>query len=342
VNGHPVQLFVRDEGDNASAAATGVQQLLEDDVDAIIGPASSNITVAVLPTIATAGVVDCSPSASTIGLDDFPDNHLFFRTIPSDSLQAEAMAKVIEQTGETSASIGYVNDGYGQPFQTDLLAALLRRRISVTTAIGYSTAANDFAGIADRLLRPGGGAVAVIGDRDAGARLLGALAQATGATPRDIVVNDSLRQPWSLGLLASVNSAERAHIVGVSQDVLTTDPVLLGELTRQSPTATGLFAGPAYDCANIIMLAAVQAGSTRPSAIAALITDVTSGGSRCVTFAACRALLADKRNINYDGPGGQFAIGADGDPESGVFDQFGFGADGRDITTNTVNVSYPP
>ena len=28
VNGHPVQLFVRDEGDNASAAATGVQQLL--------------------------------------------------------------------------------------------------------------------------------------------------------------------------------------------------------------------------------------------------------------------------------------------------------------------------
>ena len=38
------------------------------------------------------GLVACSPTAAAMALDDFPDRGLFVRTIPSDSLQAAAIA----------------------------------------------------------------------------------------------------------------------------------------------------------------------------------------------------------------------------------------------------------
>ena len=135
VNGQPVDLIIRDEGSDAVAAGVSLQDLIDSNVDVIIGPASSTTAIELMPTIVQSGIAACSPSASALALDDFPDDDLFFRTIPSDSLQAEAMAQVIEQTGETSASIAYVDDGYGRPFETALEAALRRRGIEVTAAV---------------------------------------------------------------------------------------------------------------------------------------------------------------------------------------------------------------
>ena len=44
------------------------------------------------PLLLVAGVVTCSPSATALALDDYPDNKLFFRTVPSDSLEMVAIA----------------------------------------------------------------------------------------------------------------------------------------------------------------------------------------------------------------------------------------------------------
>lgn len=340
VNGMPVQLFIRDEGSDAATAAVGLQQLIDAKVDVIIGPASSNTAVALAPTIVEAGIATCSPSASALALDDIPDNHLFFRTIPSDSLQAEAMAKVIEQTGETTAAIVYVDDGYGRPFEQGLTTALQRRGIAISDSVGFSISDNEFGTEAARLVNSGGGAIAIIGDPDAGSRMLAAIAEAIGSAPREIVVNDALRRPWSISLLGSVNPNLRRRVVGVSPSVLTEDPVLLAAVAAEDPTATGLFATQAYDCANLFMLAAQQSGSTQPDVIASLLTGVSTGGSACATFAECRSLLDDGRNINYEGPGGLLELDASGDPEVAQFDQFTFDDSGRDVTTNTITVSY--
>jgi hypothetical protein len=46
----------------------------------------------------------------------------------------------------------------------------------------------------------------------------------------------------------------------------------------------------------------------------------------------CADLLADARNIDYDGPGGTVQLGASGDPERARFDLFGFNEDGVDVS----------
>jgi hypothetical protein len=44
-----------------------------------------------------------------------PDRELFFRTAPSDSLQASAIAEQAERTGALSALVVYLDDAYGRP-----------------------------------------------------------------------------------------------------------------------------------------------------------------------------------------------------------------------------------
>lgn len=336
VNGQNVELVVRDEGADAAAAGVALQALLDAHVDAIIGPASSTVAIALAPTIVDANVAACSPSASALALDGFPDKNLFFRTIPSDSLQAEAMAEVIEQTGETSAAVTYVDDGYGRPFEAALENALRRRGITVSDAVGFSVEDSNFTAEAVRVANAGNGAIALIGDPDAGTRVLAALAQAIGSVPRDIVVNDALRRPWSISLLASVSAANRERIVGVSPYVRTDDKTLTNAIIAQDPNASGLFATQAFDCANLIMLAAQQTGSTQSTTLAAAIPDISTGGSACSTFAQCKQLIDAGRNINYDGPSGGLALGSDGDLNTATFDEFSFDPTGRDVSSRQI------
>lgn len=333
VLGVDVELFVRDEGADENTAALSIQQLIESHVDVIIGPASSIAAITVVPTAVQAGVALCSPSASALALDDLPDDGLFFRTIPSDSLQADAMAAMIEQTGQTSAAIAYVDDGYGRPFEAALQQSLRTRGIVVTKSVGFAIDDNDFTTEADRLVSSGGGALALIGDPDAGSRMLAALAAALDDTPRPIFVNDALRRPWSVSLLDSVKARTREMIRGVSNRVRSQSDDLLSAIAAEDGSArSGLFANQAYDCANLFMLAAQQTGSTQPRVIAAVVPDISSGGSPCATFVDCAALIAQERNIDYDSPGGVLDIGASGDPTSALFAEFTFDATGRDVS----------
>lgn len=345
VDDRPVELVIRDEGSDAASAAASFQQLVDSQVDVMVGPASSNVAISLASTIASSGIAACSPSASTMALDNIPARSMLFRTIASDSLQAEAMADAIEQTGSKSAAITFVDDGYGRPFAQALQLALSRRNITVSKFAGFAVVDDEFAPEAKAIVASQPGAIALIGDADAGSRMLVALAQATAATPRDIVVNDALRRPMSIGVLGSIAPAVRAKLVGVSQNVVTANDAresgelvaAIAGLTKES--ATGLFATQAFDCANLFMLAAIQSGSTRADLIAEEVGAVSVGGSACLSFVACANLLADGRNIDYDGPSRRLQLGLNGDPSTADFEEFVFDPDGRDIKKSTVTVT---
>ncbi|RLE26259.1 MAG: amino acid ABC transporter substrate-binding protein, partial [Actinobacteria bacterium] len=139
VLGQPVRTVIADEGSTSTSATAAIQQLLELDVDAIIGPASSLITLATLDDIVSSGTLACSPTASALALDDYPDDGLFFRTIPSDSLQAKAIADVAALTGVQRVSIVYADDAYGQGLAKAVEAALVERPISIVDTIPFSS-----------------------------------------------------------------------------------------------------------------------------------------------------------------------------------------------------------
>jgi branched-chain amino acid transport system substrate-binding protein len=339
VNGEPVRRIVRSEGDDIIAATSAMQALVDAGVDAIVGPASSNNTLAALGTAVAAGRVTCSPTASAMALDAYPDNGLFFRTIPSDSLQAWAIARAADQTGTSRVTIAYIDDAYGRPFADQVAIAVATLGIAVSAEVPYTRAEASITDAARTVADGAPRSVVVIGDSATGPAMLTAIDLATGDGAVTYVVNDAMRRPAATVQPFTPEVASR--IVGVSPRATTTNSAFLDALLALNPRTSGLYAANAYNCVNLIALAATMSGSTLPQTIARTIPTVSVNGSRCTDFPSCAELLRAGRNIDYEGPNGELTIGSDGERVAADFDLFGFDDSGRDVTRGQITIFRP-
>ena len=334
-NGRPVRMITREEGDNAATAGLAVQELAPL-VDAIVGPTSSLNTLGTLGATVDAGVLSCSPTATALALDAFPANGLFFRTIPSNSLEAVAMANVVESSGGSTAMVVYIDDAFGRPFAEAAEAAITAEGTRVAGSAGFTANEDSINAAVAAVERAKPDIIAVIADGTTGPAIINAI-DARASTRLTYVVNDAVRRPAASAQPFSASLGRR--VLGVSPLAYANSLQFTQELTAINPAATGLFAHNAYDCLSVIALAAQAAGSDRPAEIAAAIPAVTNSGTGCTTFTACATALADGRNIDYNGPTGTLAIGADGMVTAATFERFTFDETGRDISDGSISIS---
>ena len=331
--GHGVVLIPADEGVVGVGVDPAIAILLDARVDAIIGPSSSLNALAGLGEIINAGVVACSPTASASSLDDFPDHNLFFRTIPSDSLQASAIAEAVDRTGASKATVAYVDDAYGQTFVEHVGTELTRKGIAQNEPVPYSSDNQSIKAAAQSIALTSAGVVVVIGDATSGPVMLQAIDAASGDNRPSYVVNDAMRRPTASAEPMGGSLASR--ITGVSPIAYSSDTEFLAQLGA-APGNSSPYAANAFDCVNLIALAATAAKSTQPTMIAAAIPAVSDSGTPCTSFAGCEAGIQAGSNIDYDGPGDILTIGANGDVSSAMFELFGFDSAGRDYNKLTV------
>jgi ABC-type branched-subunit amino acid transport system substrate-binding protein len=273
---------------------------------------------------------DC---ATAIALDDFPDNGLIFRTIPSDSLQAVAIAKSAELTGVPRVSMAYIDDVYGRAFARAVGQELQYRNIQLVDRVAFSSSDSDLADNVTTLFSQDPGAIIVLADADTGARILAEIGSNAAvrrpAVPR-ILVNDAVRMARSSQLLRDLPNRVRSQILGISPLAIPTE-------------ATGFtapFAAHAHDCANLIALAAERSGSDDPLRIANSIAGVSVGGSVCVSFGDCKNRLQLGLQIDYVGASGPLRLSSrSGDPTIAFFQRFTFDTDGRDVSGSVLDAS---
>lgn len=333
--GQDVVLVPADEGAAAANVDPAITNLVDAGVDAIVGPASSLDALAGLHEIVEAGVVACSPTASASVLDNFPDHNLFFRTIPSDTLEAMAIAEAVDRTGASQAAVTYIDDDYGQTFVANVSKALRRKGIEQTAAIPYDPNNQSIASAAGRIAATGAGVVVVIGDATSGPVMLDAIDAAPGSTRPIYIVNDAMRRPTTS--TEPFGGSLSSRVTGVSPPAFSSDEQFIAQLNAP-PGDNSPYAANAYDCVNLIALAALEASSTQPTSIAAQIPSVSDSGTPCNTFVACRTGIQSGSNINYDGPGGPVSLNSNGDVAAATYDEFGFDSTGRDYRKGTVSV----
>ena len=327
-HGHEIELIPADEGVGGIGIDPAIATLIDAGVDAIIGPASSTNALAGLGEIVNAGVVACSPTASASLLDNFPDRNLFFRTIPSDSLQAMAIGEAVDRTGASRATVAFIDDAYGQAFADSIKSSLDLKGIQQTAAVPFSADNVSIKRAADEVAKTGAGVVVVVGDATSGPVMLGEIDSAEPNVQPVFIVNDAMRRPTASAEPMGGSLARR--VTGVSPIAYSTDQQFLDELGA-TPDNPSPYAANAFDCVNLIALAAWAGNSTQPDDIAHQIPLVSASGTPCMTFANCRDDIQVGSNINYDGPGGTVTIGSNGDLSQAEFDLFGFDDSGRDI-----------
>jgi ABC-type branched-subunit amino acid transport system substrate-binding protein len=127
VMGSPVQYVDGDDGGSGDVAGATLDVLISKGVQAIVGPCCSGVTQKILPKVVANNLLMISMSATSAALSKIDDKGLFFRTCPSDNLQAKALADIVMRDGSSKVMIVARDDSYGtglqQGVQADLKAA---------------------------------------------------------------------------------------------------------------------------------------------------------------------------------------------------------------------------
>ncbi len=301
VLGNPVELLSGDEAGDAGRAAEEATRLLAAGVQGIVGAAATGMTMAVIDQITSAGVVQCSPSNTGILLTAQPDNGgYYFRTAPSDVLQAPVLADLVVNAGYEDIAVVARADDYGVPFMDETVAQLETRGANVVFSDSYDPEAATFDSVVDAMLGSGAEAFVLITFVEGAQITQGLLAGGVEST-----------QLFGADGIAGSAFAENFPSADVLEGMRFTAPTALvpddfrDRLLAFNPALVDfLFSPNAYDCANLIALSAVAAGSTDSAAIRDQMIAVTRGDNECGTFAECVEFLDAGQTIAYQSAAG--------------------------------------
>ncbi|HEX6682279.1 MAG TPA: ABC transporter substrate-binding protein [Candidatus Limnocylindrales bacterium] len=148
VLGQPVQWRDGNDFTDPRKALATVQKHKADGVHVIIGAGGSGVSLGVLPEVINAGMVMFSPSNTAEALSDVNDDGLYFRSAPSDILQARALADVMLRDGVRRICIVARGDAYGEGLMDGVRKALAAAGVpeSELRTFRYDVGENGLAG----------------------------------------------------------------------------------------------------------------------------------------------------------------------------------------------------
>jgi branched-chain amino acid transport system substrate-binding protein len=318
VLGNPVTYIEGDSGDTTTdIASQTVDSHLSQGVQAIIGAASSGVSLTVIDKITGNGVVHFSPANTAPTLTTYPDNGLYFRVAPSDVLQGAIIAADAIDNGIESMAVIARQDPYGEGLKDAVVKDFSASGGTITSDLLYDPAAPSFEAEVAEIVAGGPQAVTVIGFEESVKLLQEMIKQ--GAGPGDVSlylvdgnISTTAYEDFPAGVMVGVRAtvpSGEADLTAFNESLLEVDP----DLTDFA------YGAQSYDATMLIALAAEAAGCADGVAIAAALPDVAgNGGEQCSTWADCKALLDAGTDIDFQGVTGPVDFNEYGDPAEGT------------------------
>lgn len=342
VNGQDVVLETGDEGGDAPIVRDSANRIINAGAQGISGAMASGMSLEIINTLAENGVVQCSSSntspAFSEGVDaegNQFDNTFYHRTVPPDAAVAPVIANQVLADGATSAAVVVRADDYGVQLG-DLVAEELSASIDVGDPIQYNPETTDFSAEVSQVTAESPDAVVIIGFGE-GAGLIRQLIE-QGVESSAIYGGDGLFGPT---LSATVNEADLGFISGLTVIGAAGGSDFNERLNEQLPESEKgnfIYGGQSYDCIVTMALASIAAGSTSGADFNAEMENVTKEGTKCETFADCKAALEAGEDIDYDGASGPIEM-AGTDPRFGRYAVAQFQDDGSLVVVSDQDVN---
>ncbi len=331
VLGSDVTLEAGDEAGDASIAAQTASRLLGTGVDAIIGAASSGMSLSFIDAVTGNGVLQCSPSNTSPTFTNYNDNGLYFRTAPTDALQGPVLAQAVIDDGNSNPAIMARGDDYGRGLAEATANALEASGATVAAEIIYDPEAANFDAEVSQAVDSGADAIIVIGFAESAQILTGLIENGKGPKDFPVYGADGMR---GNELPSQVDPNDNSVIDGLKgtapQSEASDD--FITRFKAESGSEDTLFAAEAYDCTILIALATIAAGSDEGTDIAAAMITVSKDGEKCSTFADCVALLDAGEDIDYDGVSSNVDLVDAGEPAFGTYEVWEFQNGGEIVT----------
>jgi branched-chain amino acid transport system substrate-binding protein len=328
VLGKDVEVEYSDSGDKTTdIASQSVNRLLDAGVDAVIGAASSSVTLKVVDRVTGSGVLMFSPAATSTLITDYPDHDLMWRTAPSDIFQGRVVGQTALDDGAETLGILALQDAYGTSLADQAEKAFTSGGGSVVLKKIYDPTASEFSAEVGQLKKADPDAIALIGFEESSK-----------------LINEMVKQ----GLLPLKSSGKKLYLVDGNMSNVSYAKMPAGQMQGVKGTIPGSkpsddfqaklkafdpglkdysYAGEAYDAVTLIALAAQVANSDAGTEIAKELQEVSEGGEKCTSFADCSQKLKDGKDIDYEGQSGPVEFDSKGDPSVASMGVYEYGND---------------
>ena len=340
VRGVDVDVNHADTETNPQSAVPAARRLVSDGATCLTGGWASASTIPVAQSVTTPERIPLiSPASTSAQLTTLEDEGLVFRTTPSNKLQGDTLADVVEKElggVDQTLAIAARNDAYGQTLAQTFRRAWEAKGGRLTGGpVLYDPNQPDLAAEADRIVADDPGAFVIVDFPESYARLGRELLKSGKFDASKLFVTDGLAgeklsQVPNQALEGARGTRPGTPVEGKAPEAFNR---LYGR-SDEKPDDRQIFDAQNFDATMLCFLAAVAAGSNQGEAIQSKIRDVSAPPGRPVTFEQLDEavkLLRRGEDIDYQGASGPIDLDAQGDPTAGTFAvfEYGKGADFR-------------
>jgi len=299
-------------GVDAGGKVVNVEQVV-----AVVGASCSGATNGMVQSVTIpAGVVNVSDSATAPSITDLEDNDLVFRVAPSDAYQGAALAKLAYDSGSRNLAMTYSNDDYNagiaQVFEqsfTEMGGTITANQAHEPNKASYRSELSTLAN----------------GGPD-GLALFAYYGSSGIAIIRNSLENDLFDKFFAADGMFDVSVIEQIGADNLKGNIQITQSASdyndvsyqswaeLYKATGNDPKAP--YAAHGYDATFLIALAIEKAGAADRSKIAAALREVANAPGEIVRpgeWEKAKALLAEGKDINYEGSTGNVDFDGNGD-----------------------------
>ncbi|MDQ3663061.1 MAG: ABC transporter substrate-binding protein [Actinomycetota bacterium] len=334
VLGKDVELFQGDSGDDTTNIASQTYQRLQgNDVDAMVGAASSAVSLLVIDEITGDGVMQVSPANTSDELSTYDDNCLYFRTAPPDVLQGRVLADLIAADGNSTLGIMALQDAYGTGLANNTEKFFTESGGEVVEKLVYDPKTPNFATEVSQIKAQDPDAIALVSFDETKKIIPELVTQGIGPADKAIYFVDGNLADYS-DEDPEKPGAQPAFPEGTLEGVKGTLPGAQAEgdfrdrLIEVDPKLNEFaYAPEAYDATVLIALAATSAESDVPADFQDDMIEASEGGTKCTEVAECLDLLEQGEDIDYDGVSGPVEFLDNGDPGQAVVGIYQYAAD---------------
>jgi ABC-type branched-subunit amino acid transport system substrate-binding protein len=333
---HKVNLVTEDNETNPQAAVQAARKMISSDGASCIAGAYASADS--IPTFESAtsreGVLQISPASTSdeiTGLND-PDG-LMNRTAPPDSFQGPTLAEYMEQAlggaEDVTVNVGARNDAYGTGLADTFGTAWQDLGGEIGEEVIYDPEQPSYDSEAGQITSGNPDAFMIVDFPETYNKMGPALARTGDFDATKAFMTDGLASGELPGA-AGEDATEGARGTAPGAPDKDTSQVAFDKLYKESdPKDVGRFTFDVqnFDAVVLCYLAAVAAGSTEGTDMAAEVREISAPPGEKFTFEQLPdaiSALQDGDDIDYDGPSGAIDMDDAGDATAGVYDIFQF------------------
>lgn len=333
VLGKDVAITKADSGDGTPKIAPGsVDKLLSAKADAILGAASSSVSLSVIDKIINAGVVQFSPANTSTAFDTYDDKGLYFRTAPSDVLQGNVLGNLVLQDGAKSIAILARQEAYGEALADNVEKTVKDQGGNIAAKVLYSVDATSYTSEIQKIKDAKPDAIVLISFNEATKIVPGF--ESAGIGPSDVQTYfvDGNTADYSKDFPKGTLKGVKSTYPGAE---LKDD--FKARLNEVDPKLKSYTYGPeSYDATIMTGLAAEAAKNDSGEAIASELIKISRDGEKCTTFTDCVKLVKDGKDIDYDGVSGPVDLNKTGSPSKATIGIFKYNNDNKFDNTDYI------